>query len=334
MSNPQDSGSVKPRLRLIADGTQSEYYFHFPVFSPDDVKVYLGNNLLKNGYSVTLNQSSENSSGTVIFDTPPEAGTIITLYRSIPLKRTTHFKEAGPFMSSKVNLEFDYQLACMEQLEDLIGRTVTFPPSAPTQMDVSLPMPEAGKAIVWNDDETELKNSSFQLNDLEKNISDVLQASETNSQILQQVQTHLQEIRNTKEELATIRPELEQQIAAKADNNAANLTTEAKTTIIELGIPDYNRGHSITSPFTAAEPGLVNLQGGSASTTINVTVNGVRIVTDDLYALSVTRTRDIWVATGDVISWSGMSTYNPLYTFFPLKGTQDEETEQDNQPTN
>ncbi len=334
MSNPQDSGSVKPRLRLIADGTRSEYYFHFPIFNPDDVKIYLDNKLLENGYSVIMSSSPDINGGTVIFDTPPAEGTVITLYRSIPFKRTTNFKEVGPFMSSKVNSEFDYQLACMEQLEDLIGRTVTFPPSAPTQMDVSLPMPEAGKAIVWSDDETELQNSSFRLNDLEKNISVVLEASETNSKILQQTQTYLEEIRNTKEDMDTILPELEEQIAAKADNNAANLTTEAKTTIVELGIPDYTRGYSITSPFTAQEPGMINLQGGAIVTAINVTVNGTRIVFDEMPSVSVTRTRDVWVGTGDVISWSGLSSYNPLYTFFPLKGSKHEETEQNNQSTN
>ncbi len=330
MSNPQDSGNVKPRLRLIADGTQTEYYFHFPVFSPNDIKVYLGNVLLENGYSVTVNPASDIGGGSVIFNTPPAAGTVITLYRSIPFKRTTNFKEVGPFMSSKVNYEFDYQLACMEQLEELIGRTVTFPPTAPTQMDVSLPMPEAGKAIVWNENEDELQNSSFRLNDLEKNIIQVLEASENNNSILQQVQTHLEEIRNTKEELSTIRPELEAQIASKADNNAANLTVEAKNTIIELGIPDYNRGYSITSPFTAQEPGMINLQGGAICAAINTTVNGVRIVFDEMPSVSVTRTRDVWVGTGDVITWSGLSSYNPLYTFFPLKGIENEETEQNN----
>lgn len=331
MSNPQDAGNVKPRLRLIADGTQTEYYFHFPVFSPEDIKVYLDKTLLENGYSVTPNSASDINGGTITFDTPPTEGTIITLYRHIPFKRTTNFKEVGPFMSSKVNYEFDYQLACMEQLEELIGRTVTFPPTSPTQMDVNLPMPEAGKAIVWNDDENELQNSSFKLNDLEKNIIQVFEASENNTHILEQVQTHLEEIRNTKEELETIRPEIEEKIASKADSNGTNLTTEAKTTIVELGIPDYTRGYSITTPFTATEPGLVNIQGGAIGTSINVTINNVRVVIEELPTVSVTRTRDVWVGTGDVVTWSGTGSFNPKYTFFPLKGTkEDEETEQDN----
>ena len=130
--------------------------------------------MLTEGYSV----SRETQGGRVIFDKAPAAGTIITLYRSLELKRTTNFQEVGPFRTSKVNLEFDYQLACMEQLQDTISRTVTFPPYAPTQLNVALPMPVPGKAIIWNAEGNSLQNSTIEIEKLTTCYDDVLKKAQ------------------------------------------------------------------------------------------------------------------------------------------------------------
>ena len=162
MSETLEIGSVKPRIRYEGDGTTTEFSFAFTIFDETDVDVYTDDALLTEGYSV----SRETQGGRVIFDKAPATGTIITLYRSLELKRTTNFQEVGPFRTSKVNLEFDYQLACMEQLQDTISRTVTFPPYAPTQLNVALPMPVPGKAIIWNAEGNSLQNSTIEIEKL------------------------------------------------------------------------------------------------------------------------------------------------------------------------
>lgn len=170
MSETLEIGSVKPRIRYEGDGTTTEFSFAFTIFDETDVDVYADDALLTEGYSV----SRETQGGRVIFDKAPAAGTIITLYRSLELKRTTNFQEVGPFRTSKVNLEFDYQLACMEQLQDTISRTVTFPPYAPTQLNVALPMPVPGKAIIWNAEGNSLQNSTIEIEKLTTCYDDVL----------------------------------------------------------------------------------------------------------------------------------------------------------------
>lgn len=170
MSETLEIGSVKPRIRYEGDGTTTEFSFAFTIFDETDVDVYADDALLAEGYSV----SRETQGGRVIFDKAPAAGTIITLYRSLELKRTTNFQEVGPFRTSKVNLEFDYQLACMEQLQDTISRTVTFPPYAPTQLNVALPMPVPGKAIIWNAEGNSLQNSTIEIEKLTTCYDDVL----------------------------------------------------------------------------------------------------------------------------------------------------------------
>ena len=171
MSETLEIGSIKPRIRYEGDGSTTEFNFTFTIFDETDVDIYAEDTLLTEGYTI----QKEEQGGKVIFDTAPTSGTIITIYRNLELKRTTNFQEVGPFRTSKVNLEFDYQLACMEQLQDLISRTVTFPPYAPTQLNVALPMPEAGKAIIWNANENSLQNSTIEIEKLTNCYSDVMQ---------------------------------------------------------------------------------------------------------------------------------------------------------------
>lgn len=256
MSDSIEVGNIKPRKRIIADGIETVYYFDFFIFNIQDLNIYINDILLTNGYSVTLKPDIKG--GSIIFATPPQAGTIITVFRNLPLKRTTNFKEVGPFMSSKVNYEFDYQLACIEQLEETISRTVTFPPYAPTQLNVSLPLPQAGKAIIWSEQENSLQNSAFKLQELDKHILDTLHASETNLKILAQNQEYLTEIRTTKEELSDIKPYIDEQVISKANSMADNFTIQGKETIINFGIPDYLSALLINNTsFTAPKNGYI-----------------------------------------------------------------------------
>lgn len=161
MSNENEIavGNLKPRIQFEGDGTQKEFQFFFTIYEPENVEVYLDDVLQTSGYA--LQQDKNVGGGIVIFEAAPSAGTLVTIYRNLELKRTTDFKEGGPFRSSNVNNEFDYQLSCLEQLEDSIGRTVTFPPYAPTNLNVNLPMPDSGKAIIWDGNGQSLINSEY-----------------------------------------------------------------------------------------------------------------------------------------------------------------------------
>lgn len=178
MSNFIEVGSVRPRVRYEGNGEQTNFHFPFKVFSASDVDVYIDDTLQKTDYLINLEQDG----GTVIFDVAPKKNTIITLHRNLDFKRTTNFQEVGPFRTSKVNLEFDYQLACMEQLQDNIDRTVTFPPYAPTMLNISLPMPEPGKAIIWNETSNSLINSKLEIDKFVSQYDEVMKNSQNVSE--------------------------------------------------------------------------------------------------------------------------------------------------------
>lgn len=184
-----EAGNIKPRIQFTADGVQREFQFFFKIYEPENVKVYIEDVEQDSGYSLSTKEDVQG--GIITFDTAPESGKLVTIYRELELKRTTNFKEGGPFRSSNVNSEFDYQLSCLEQLEDSIGRTVTFPQYAPTNLNINLPMPDAGKSIIWSEDEGRLVNSKYQFDNI-VNLSSqycdqtqqyLNQAQEINSQI-------------------------------------------------------------------------------------------------------------------------------------------------------
>lgn len=172
MSYLVESGNIKPRIRFIADGNVKEFLFGFVIFENENLDVYIDDTIVASGFSIE--QNSDGKGGKVIFDTAPQNGRIITLIRNLEFKRTSDFQESGAFRAKVINHELDYQVASLQQLDEKIGRTVTFPPYAPTQLDVSLPMPEAGKAIVWNKDGNSLENSIVAINEVISHIDSSL----------------------------------------------------------------------------------------------------------------------------------------------------------------
>ncbi len=225
-----EAGNIKPRIQFNADGVQKEFQFFFKIYEPENVKVYIEDVEQTSGYSLSTKEDVQG--GIITFDTAPESGKLVTIYRELELKRTTNFKEGGPFRSSNVNSEFDYQLSCLEQLEDSIGRTVTFPQYAPTNLNINLPMPDAGKSIIWSEDEGRLVNSDYQFDNVVTLSSEycdqtqqyLTQAQDINAQINQNhtLVQQLAESVTKLQEQAQIDAGIAQAAAKEAAANAVN----------------------------------------------------------------------------------------------------------------
>lgn len=158
--------AVSPKVRYIADGITKSFSFVFPIFSDQDMDVYIDDTLIKSGYSIT--GVGTNEGGEVIFNTAPKNGKSITLLRNLEIKRTSDFQESGAFRAKAINYELDYQIACLQQLNEQISRSVSFPPYSENAQTVNLPAPENGKAIVWDNNGASLRNSNLAYDDLEQ----------------------------------------------------------------------------------------------------------------------------------------------------------------------
>ncbi|WP_291298981.1 glycosyl hydrolase family 28-related protein [Elioraea sp.] len=133
-------GETPPRIQYLASGTDGSFTFAFPVFRPSDVAVYLDSEEATEGFVVLGAGLSEG--GTVVFDTPPPAGTVITLRRRLALGRVTDFQENGEFRAAVLNDELDAQAAGLQQVAEDVSRAIQFGP-ADTSPPPVLPPREA-----------------------------------------------------------------------------------------------------------------------------------------------------------------------------------------------
>jgi len=129
-------GDVRPRIQVIANGTQTSFIFPFPIFKEDDLEVFLDDVRQTSGFSVS--GVGQSTGGNVVFTSPPVNNSQVTLRRYLRIERTSDFSEGGAFHASVINQELDYIVAVAQQNAQDIERSVTLDP---TDGDVQLVLP-------------------------------------------------------------------------------------------------------------------------------------------------------------------------------------------------
>ena len=266
---------IKPRIQYVADGTSSLYVFPFAIFSTSDIDVYFGD-ALQDTSTYTVSEARHSDGGSVTFETAPESGTIITIVRNLSIERTSDFQEGSTLRAKVLNDEFDYQIACQQQIAENLNRSMVLPPYATdNDLDLTLPVPSAGKAIVWNSDGTNLENSTVAVNDLESTLKGYKTAAEsaaTTAATKAGIASDKADIATTKAQLASDKADIatakaaeaEATLASKASKDMDNLSTSGKNNILNLGNPDYSSPVSIptpvsTTPYTVPSDGYINI---------------------------------------------------------------------------
>jgi len=142
-----------------ADSTT--FTIDFPFFALDDINVIITNS---SGVDTTLSRGSGANtfavSGTAVDDGfsggnvtlgSVYTSSTVTIFRDIPVTRTTDFATSGPFNIASLNTELDRIIAIEQELETAIGRTLTLPESDAT---ASLVLPNVdtrkGKTLAFN----------------------------------------------------------------------------------------------------------------------------------------------------------------------------------------
>ncbi|NKD76807.1 hypothetical protein HEQ60_03365 [Haematospirillum sp. H1815] len=142
--------------RYTGDGITGTYPFHFRIFTPDDLQVWVDGEVCHEGYYVT-GLGRENG-GSISFVTPPAQGSVIVLKRHLLIARKAEIMARGQVSGQALRMELEHHLVLMQQLEEQIDRSVVLPVDVEAPVRPVLPVPQPGQIIGWSEDGRRLVN--------------------------------------------------------------------------------------------------------------------------------------------------------------------------------
>ena len=120
-------GDLTPRDQYTATSGQTVFTYSFPIFNDSDLKVYVGPTLKTLSTDYTVTGAATSSGGTVVFGSGLTTDDIVTVYRDLPVARTTDYATGGALLAENLNDDLDKLVMMVQQLEtDLNTRTLRF----------------------------------------------------------------------------------------------------------------------------------------------------------------------------------------------------------------
>jgi hypothetical protein len=138
------------RNDYVATSGQNVFNYTFQILLSSDLKV------IQNGAVLSLNTDYTvaiigQSGGFVTLSSPASAGDTVSVFLAMPIDRTTEYQNAGDFLASDVNGDFDKGYIAMNQLQTDIRRAVGLQDQDPTvNMELPLKADRASKFLAFN----------------------------------------------------------------------------------------------------------------------------------------------------------------------------------------
>ena len=127
MSEHITIGDVSPRALYIANGTQRDFTFAFPIFNDSDLEIRLDGLIQPTGFTIT--GAGESDGGIVTFTEAPANGARVMLRRRVVLARVTDFQENSLLRASALNDDLDFQMAALQQVASDLRQAIRTDPA-------------------------------------------------------------------------------------------------------------------------------------------------------------------------------------------------------------
>ena len=145
-------GDLTPRNQYTATSLQTDFTYSFPIFSEVDLKVYIGpvEQTLTTDY--TVSGAGTDNGGTVTLLTGATTGDIVTVYRDMPVKRTSDYQNNGAFLAETINDDLDKLVMMVQQQEDQVNNNTITVDQFDEYGDLTLPGKAArvGRVLGFN----------------------------------------------------------------------------------------------------------------------------------------------------------------------------------------
>lgn len=148
------------------NGSTNSFDFPFKYFSPSEIKFYVDGDLVDSiDYTLTRNPSGDG--GTIVPDVVPGSGeSNVLVFRDIAFTQETRIPTVDKIARGTLENSYDKLTMLVQQLQEQLGRSLILPLTFDNPSQFILPTPEAGRALVWNDDLTGLTNTEVNLETL------------------------------------------------------------------------------------------------------------------------------------------------------------------------
>ncbi|MEO2184614.1 MAG: hypothetical protein ABGY43_20170, partial [bacterium] len=117
-------GDITPRAQYTASSGQTVFAYAFPIFADGDLKVYIGPTLQTLTTHYTVSGAATSNGGNVTLVSGAGAGDIITIYRDLPVSRTSDYQTSGDLLAETLNDDFDKVVMMSQQVANKLDRTI------------------------------------------------------------------------------------------------------------------------------------------------------------------------------------------------------------------
>lgn len=133
--------STSTKIQYTGDGSTTNFSFPFNLLtdanasvtiSPTDVTIYFGaagSEVVQSSTLYTVNGPSASPANTIIFNSAPASGTIITIERVKALTQSSRFIDNQPFPASSFELALDKLTMEVQQLQEQLNRSIELYPA-------------------------------------------------------------------------------------------------------------------------------------------------------------------------------------------------------------
>ena len=160
--------SEKNKITYIGDSSQVLYPISFEFIDNLDifVSIYNLDDSFVEDWVYSTQFVIENSNIKVVDGYQIDSTKKMLVRRIVDYVQDNKYREGGDFPAKSTETSFDKSTMLAQQLKEELGRCPKVDPIY--NLNITLPMPNAGKALIWNDGEDGFKNSTVDVDHLEE----------------------------------------------------------------------------------------------------------------------------------------------------------------------
>jgi len=136
---------VSSRVQYEVTSSQSSFTYPFLILDGSDLKVYVGTTLKSENTDYEVSGIGSETGGTVVFQSNPGNGDIITIYRDMPVGRFTDYQAGGDLSAQNLNSDLDRLTMMVQQQEEKLQNSTIKSEQFDEQVDLTLPLKDVRK---------------------------------------------------------------------------------------------------------------------------------------------------------------------------------------------